>query len=88
MFFDASDAGDRFCRDPQRLPLFGRLILRDPEMNDAVADNDVFRPDPRPLLTPELGEEAGADRAVVALTLAQWRTLCRPDRTDNVCPAD
>ena len=79
VFLDAADAGDRFRRDPQRLALFTRLILGDPEMNDTVADDDVLRPDPRPLLAAEPGEEAGADRAVVALTLARWCALCRPD---------
>src|SRR5205823_1503166 len=33
VFLDAADASDRLRRDPQRLPLFGRLILGDPEMN-------------------------------------------------------
>jgi len=51
VFLDAADAGDRFRRDPQSLPLFARLILGDPEMNDTVADNNVLRPDLRPLLT-------------------------------------
>jgi len=88
VFLDAADAGNRFRRDPQRLPVFARLILGDPEMNNTVADDDVLRPDPRPLLAAELGEETGADRAVVALTLARWCALCRPDRADNVCPAD
>ena len=42
----------------------------------------------RPFLTAELGEETCADRAVVALTLARWRSLCRPNRADDICPAD
>src|SRR6202008_4151563 len=77
-----------FCRDSQRLPLFARLVLGDPEMNDTVANNDVLRPDLRPLLTAEFGEEIGADRAIVALTLARWRALCCSERAHNVCPAD
>jgi hypothetical protein len=73
VFLDPADSGDSFCRDPQRLPLFARLILGDPEMNDPVADNNVLRPDLRPLLTTEGGEETGADRPVVALARALWR---------------
>src|SRR5262249_37629333 len=88
VFLDATDSGDSFRRDPQRLPLFARLILGDPEMNDPVADNNVLWPDLRPLLAAELGEETGADRAVVALTLVLWCTLCRSDRADDVCAAD
>src|SRR5262249_47907760 len=57
-------------------------------MNDTVADNNVLRPDLRPLLTAELGEQTGADGAVVALFLTRWRALCGPDRADNVCSAD
>ena len=56
MFLDAADAWRSFRRDPQRLPLFAELILGDPEMNDAVAHNNVLWPDLRPLLTAELGE--------------------------------
>src|SRR5271165_140565 len=88
VFLHTADASDRFRRDPQRLPLFVRLILGDPEMNNTVADNSVLRPDLRPLLTAELGEETGADGAVVAVTLWRRCTLCRPNRAHNVCPAD
>ena len=64
MFLDAADARNRYRCDPQRLPLLARLILGDPEMNDAVADNNVFRPDPCPFLGAKLGEKSAADRAI------------------------
>ena len=88
MLLDAADSKDSFRRYPQRLPLFAKLILGDPEMNDPVADNNVLRPDLCPLLTAERGEETGADRPVVALTRGLRRALCRPHRADDVCSAD
>jgi hypothetical protein len=63
VFLDATNSWDSFRRDPQRLPLFARLI------------DNVLRPDLSPFLTAETGEETGADRAVVALTGLLWRTL-------------
>src|SRR5579862_9203005 len=88
MFLDAPDAGHGFRRNPQRLPLLWRLILRDPEMHGAVPDNNVLRPDFRPFLAAELGEEPLAQRAVVPLALAWRRTFCRPDRAHDIGPAD
>ena len=81
MFLDAADSRDSFRCDPQRLPLFARLVLGDP------ADNNVLRPDLRPLLAAKFGEETGADRPVVAVARVLWRALCRPHRADDVCPA-
>ena len=37
-------------------------------MNDPVADNNVLRPDLRPLFTAEFGEKTGADRSPLDLT--------------------
>ena len=45
VLLDAADSKDSFRRYPQRLPLFAKLILGDPEMNDPLADNNVLRPD-------------------------------------------
>ena|SRR5438477_11778751 len=54
--------------------------------NDTAADEDVLRPDLRPFLTAELGEKARAGRAIIALAFARWRTLCRPDRANDIGP--
>src|SRR5262245_53038421 len=85
---DAADAGNSFRRNPQRLLLLVRLVRGEPEMHDPVADDNVLRPDPCPFLAAKLGEKPAADCAVVGLFLTRWRTLCRPDRADDVCPAD
>jgi hypothetical protein len=78
VFFDPSDADDIFRRNPQRLPLLVRLVRGEPEMHDPIADDDVLRSDPRPLLAAKLGEKSAADRAVVGLALTRHDVLDRP----------
>src|SRR5271155_2755996 len=68
--------------------LFG-LVRREPEMHDAVSDDDVLRPYPRrPIFVAELAEKAGADRPVVAFALARQCALCRAERANEIGPAD
>jgi len=88
VFLDTADAGDCFRRDLQRLSFFAGLILGDPEVYNTVADHNVLRPDLRPLLATEFGEESGTDRPIVVLTLRRWGALCRPIRAYYVCAAD
>ena len=47
-------------------------------MYDAIADDNVLRPNFRPFLTAQLGEQTRPDRAVVNLALSRCCTLCRP----------
>src|SRR5580704_10028632 len=68
--------------------LFG-LVGREPEMHDAVSDDNVLRPDPRcPIFMAEFAEKSGTDRPVVALALARQRTLCRAERANEISSAD
>jgi hypothetical protein len=55
MLLDATDAADAFGRNAQRLPLFCGLIIGNPQMHDAIADDYVFRPNHlRPFFTGQL----------------------------------
>src|SRR5438874_5637948 len=53
--------------------------------NDTAADEDVLRPDLRPFLTAELGEKARAS-SDHSPRLRARRTLCRPDRANDIGP--
>src|SRR5215471_11290275 len=61
VFLDAAGAGDCLRRYPQGVPFLRMLILRDPEVHNTVAHQDVLGPDLRPFLTTKLGEEFRTD---------------------------
>src|SRR5438445_696108 len=88
VLFDTLDAWGVLGSYTHRLSLFWGTIVGNPDMHDAVSDDDVGRPSVNPLLSLQLGQQLFAHRPIVDGRVGRQLTSRCRQRPHEVRPAD